>query len=64
VFGARLYTQGASIPYWSAAALMGVVLVLVAIASRQNRDWGRPGGQGFAVGEEGTMIEGGWSRHE
>jgi MFS family permease len=48
VFGLRLYQQAAPLPFWLAAGLMAVVLVLVVVAVRAGRD--------FRVREEGSPI--------
>jgi MFS family permease len=39
VFGVRLFKQAAALPYWSAAGMMAVALLLVLLAVRSGRDW-------------------------
>jgi MFS family permease len=39
VFGVRLYLERPSLPFWAAAAMMGVVFVLLMLAIPRGRDW-------------------------
>lgn len=39
VFGVRLYLETPSLPFWTAAGLMGLVFILLMLAIRRGRDW-------------------------
>jgi MFS family permease len=39
IFGVRLYLEIPSLPFWTAAGLMGLVFILLMLAIRRGRDW-------------------------